>query len=159
VGQFSHEGPLRRALSALKYERDLARVGPLAALLVPALRVARFDLTTAVPLHPWRQRGRGFNQSELLLRAALRQLGVGPPARLLRRTRTTAPQVGLPAPERRTNVEGAFAVAPRAPSLRGRTVLLFDDVVTTGSTLQAAAAPLRAAGAEVTCLALLQALA
>ena len=50
-------------------------------------------------------------------------------------------------------------VAPRTPGLCGRTVLLFDDVVTTGSTLRAAAAPLRAAGAQVTCLALLQALA
>ena len=97
VGLFSHEGPLRRAVSALKYERDLARVGPLAALVTPALRSTRFDLAVAIPLHPWRQRGRGFNKSELLLRAALRQVGAPPPRALLRRTRATAPQVGLPA--------------------------------------------------------------
>lgn len=159
VGLFSHEGPLRRAVSALKYDRDLGRVGPLAALLVPALEARRFDLAVAVPLHPRRQRARGFNQSDLLLRTALRLLDRAPPRPVLRRTRATTPQVGLPASARRANVEGAFTLAPRAPGLQGRCVLLFDDVVTTGSTLQAAAAPLTAAGAEVTCLALLQALA
>jgi len=160
IGQFSHEGPLRRALRALKYDRDLSRVGPLADVVALALSGSRFDLATAVPLHPRRQRRRGFNQSELLLRRALRSAGITPPVSLLRRTRATPPQVGLPAARRRDNVAGAFAIRPgAAPSVRGRTVLLFDDVITTGSTLRAAAAPLCAAGAQVTYLALLQAVA
>jgi len=151
---------MRRALSALKYERDLARAGPLGRVLGPRLGQASFDLAVAVPLHRSRQRSRGFNQSELLLREALREAGLPPPAPVLKRSRDTAPQVGLPANLRRHNVEHAFVlrVHKRFP-LRGRRVLLFDDVVTTGATLQAAAAPLRAAGAQVSFLALLQAVA
>lgn len=160
VGAFSHEGPLRRALSALKYDRDLARVGPLAALLHARLAASRFDLAVAVPLHIRRQRSRGFNQSDALLRAALRGIGKPAPRPALRRIRPTAPQVGLSGSARRDNVVGAFDLHPRhSADLPGQTVLLFDDVVTTGATLQAAAAPLRAAGARVTCLALLQAVA
>ena len=160
VGCFSHEGSLRRALSALKYERDLARVGPLADLLAPALNARPFDLAVAVPLHRRRRRARGFNQSEQLLRAALRRARLPPPVPLLRRTRATAPQVGLSGAARRHNVEGAFDLQPgRRPVLHGASVLLFDDVMTTGATLEAAAAPLRAAGARPTYLALLQAVA
>lgn len=157
-GAFSHEGALRRALSAFKYERDLSRVGPLAELI--PLRDLAFDYAVAVPLHPRRQRFRGFNQSELLLRRALRMHGRQAPVHALRRTRATAPQVGLPAHLRKDNVAGAFALDRRAPALlQGRRVVLFDDVITTGATLQAAAAPLRAVGAEVSFLALLQAVA
>jgi len=151
---------MRRALSALKYDRDLARAGPLGQMLGFHVRRASFDLAVAVPLHRRRQRSRGFNQSELILRWALRAGGQPPPVALLRRSRNTTPQVGLPANLRRENVEHAFvALPPRSLLLRGRRVLLFDDVITTGATLQAAAAPLRAAGAHVSFLALLQAVA
>lgn len=160
IGLFSYEGPMRRALSALKYDRDLGRAGPLGQALGPRLTACAFDLAVAVPLHRRRQRARGFNQSELLLRGALRAAGLPPPAPVLRRSRNTPPQVGLPAHDRRTNVDGAFALVPiKRHPVRGRRILLFDDVVTTGATLHAAAAPLRAAGAQVSFLALLQALA
>lgn len=160
VGVFSHEGPMRRALSALKYERDLARAGPLGRVLGPHVRQASFDLAVAVPLHRSRQRHRGFNQSEILLREALRAAGLPGPAAVLKRARDTPPQVGLPAKLRRHNVAHAFALQPHKKlPLRGRRVLLFDDVVTTGATLQAAAAPLSDAGAQVSFLALLQAVA
>ncbi|MBV1862188.1 MAG: ComF family protein, partial [Nannocystaceae bacterium] len=155
-----HEGPMRRALSALKYERDLTRAGPLGRALAPHVALASFDLAVAVPLHRRRQRFRGFNQSDVMLREALRAAGRPPPAPVLKRSRHTTPQVGLPAKLRRKNVEDAFVIRPTKKfPLRGRRVLLFDDVVTTGATLQAAAAPLRAAGAQVSFLALLQALA
>ena len=160
VGLFSHEGPMRRALSALKYGRDLARAGPLGRVLGPSVAAASFDLAVAVPLHRRRQRARGFNQSDLLLRTALRAAGRRPSVSALKRCRHTPPQVGLSASLRRQNVEGAFAVrSAHQAGLRGRRILLFDDVVTTGATLHAAAAPLRAAGAQVSFLALLQAVA
>lgn len=151
---------MRRALSALKYERDLARTEPMGRMLCQRLTEASFDAAVAVPLHRRRQRFRGFNQSDLILREALRAAGRPPPLTVLKRSRNTPPQVGLPAPLRRENVDGAFILRPaEGSSLRGRRVLLFDDVVTTGATLQAAAQPLRAAGAQVSFLALLQAVA
>ena len=161
VAPFVYEGPLRRAMAAQKYERDLGRVGPLADLLRGAPALAIEDLAEAipVPLHRARQRSRGFNPAELLLRRAVKGHGLRVRNRL-RRVRATPPQVGLPPAARRTNVAGAFALRRGAEAaLRGRHVLLFDDVVTTGATMEAASAPLRGAGARVSVLALLQAVA
>jgi ComF family protein len=100
-----------------------------------------------VPLHPGRRWERGFNQAELLARALARRSGLPHEARALRRRRPTTPQTGLTAAGRRRNMAGAFLV--RRPDLvAGRTVVLVDDVVTTGATAMACARALRQAGAR-----------
>jgi ComF family protein len=96
-----------------------------------------------VPLHPRRQRERGFNQAEDLAR------GLGLPLlRALRRVRATQPQVDLPAEQRQTNVKGAFELRRWPfPGNRRPVIVLVDDVVTTGATLDACARQLKKAGA------------
>ncbi|MBI3047859.1 MAG: ComF family protein [Acidobacteria bacterium] len=146
-----YEGTLRDILQAFKYDDRRALARPLGALLRAAgadlLRGA--DCVVPVPLHAWRRLGRGFNQADALAR----QLGA-PVVRALSRTRATPPQTGLTAAARRHNVRGAFRISPllsrraRARWLAARTVLLVDDVRTTGATLSACAAVLLDAGAR-----------
>jgi ComF family protein len=134
----------------LKYEgqRHLAR--PLSELLLDCLaaRPLAVDLLVPVPLDRGRGRERGYNQSALLAEPIGRALGLPLLAGALRRTRATRPQVGLSARERRANVRGAFACADPS-AVEGRRVLVVDDVMTTGATLEACADALTAAGAAV----------
>ena len=100
-----------------------------------------------VPLHPKKLRERGFNQSLLLARHIAAQLDVELDFLSLRRIRYTQPQTGLKRDERRKNVRKAFGLKdPKA--VRGRTVLLVDDVTTTGNTLNECARLLKRSGAE-----------
>ena len=138
-----YDGPLRAVIHALKYQgrRSLAR--PLAALM--RLRGATLldgaACAVPVPLHASRRRHRGFNQSADLAR----HLGL-PVVHALRRVRPTATQAELPAAQRHRNVRDAFAVTRAGRALAGRTVVLVDDVSTTGATLDACARALKAAG-------------
>ena len=144
-----YEGSLRDIIHAFKYEgrRGLARpLGKLAAAQGDViLRGAQWAVP--VPLHPVRQLQRGFNQADDLAR----ELGL-PVANLLWRVRMTPAQTGLHAWARRRNVRGAFALSPlwsrrqRRSSLAGCTVVLVDDVRTTGATLNACAEVLLEAG-------------
>lgn len=163
---FAYEGALPAALMQLKWQGRDDLAAPLGALLAPLLTAAagRCDLVMPVPLHPRRLRERGYNQAALLLRAGLRaRRGVGPalPLRsgLLVRQLLTPPAQAQGARARLLRVAGSFAVPPRChAALRGRRVLLVDDVVTTGATVSACAQALHAAGAaHVEAVALLRA--
>lgn len=161
---YAHEGPLRTALTAFKFSGALELAGPLARLYAPArtLRTGPpWDVIVPVPLHFLRALGRGFNQCALLadgLRAELvrrdRNGGRRRPVpsvdhRALRRIRATRAQTRQGADARRRNVVGAFAVrSRRLEVVRGRSVLVLDDVTTTGATLRACMDALRAAGAR-----------
>jgi ComF family protein len=141
---------LREALHAFKFAGKRAVALPLGDLLAeagaawPPARGA--DLLVPVPLHRDRQRQRGFNQAALLTERLGRLWGVAVAPHALERTAPTLAQTGLGGEERRRNVRGAFAV-PRPATVRGRRVLLVDDVLTTGATADACAGALRRAGA------------
>jgi ComF family protein len=142
-----YEGTLREIIHAFKYDgrRSLAR--PLAAMMRTAgselLRDA--DFVVPVPLHPWRRLRRGFNQAEDLAAWLDR-----PIVKALRRARATQPQSGLTARQRRRNVRDAFRLSRRlrARTLKDASVVLVDDVRTTGATLDACARVLKDAGAR-----------
>lgn len=135
-----YDGAGRLLVSRVKYQDARAAVGWLADAMVARLPDDHgCDLVTWAPTSSGRRRRRGFDQSELLARAVARRVGLAS-ASLLRR-RPGPPQTGRGAADR---AEVGFCADRRGA---GRTVLLVDDVITTGSTLRAAAAALRAAGA------------
>lgn len=140
-----HEGPVERAIHRFKYRgrRGLAR--PLAVLLAERLAVEGLpaEAIAWVPLHPRRRRQRGYDQAWLLAAELAQLTGLPLLEGVLERSRRTPPQVGLDRLQRRTNVAGAFTC--RRTNSAGP-VLLIDDVATTGATLDAAAAALKAAG-------------
>lgn len=141
--------PLRTVLHRFKYERDLAAAGPLARLLASrhTLDATQYDVVVPVPLHLDRLRWRGFNQAQQLAAPLARRAGVGLDPFALERMRATQPQVRLDAAQRRRNVHNAFRVR-RPAAVRDRRVLLFDDVYTSGATVDACARVLLAAGAR-----------
>ena len=134
-------GPARRVVHGLKFSgiRDLAE--DMAEALIPVVEALAPDAVYAIPLHRRRRLRRGFNQAEVLLDRLGWPTGPG----RLERVRATASQVGLSAGERRENVAGAFRY--RGPGLRGATVAVLDDVVTTGATASECARVLRQHGA------------
>lgn len=141
-------GPLREAIHAFKYSGRSDLAEPLAGLMAAFWQRCALpaDCVVPVPLHPSRERERGFNQATLLARAFAAQTGLTLTVGGLERVRETPPQIGLSASERRANVRGAFRIG--VGMLPGRRPLIVDDVCTTGATLEACAAPLIAAGCE-----------
>lgn len=138
--------PVARAVVAFKYG-GAQRLGPrLAAALLPRVPDPAIDLVVPVPLHPRRLRRRGYNQSAVLARHLARLLGrpVGPT--VVVRTRDTPSQTALALDARTRNVAGAFLVR-RPADVLGRSILLVDDVWTSGATVRAVATTLCEAGA------------
>jgi ComF family protein len=150
---FDQEGAVQRLLHVLKYD-GVRRVGEslgreAGRVLGLSIRGYGVDGIVPVPLHRARLRERGYNQSLLIARGLGAALDLPVLHPVLRRVRYTKSQTALRHDERRRNVAGAFALDPRCRiPLADRTLLLVDDVATTGATLCACAEVLRARGAE-----------
>ena len=142
-----HEGVLQTAIHALKYENVPELAQTLAARMEQVIVQLdwQIDMIAPVPLHTTRLEERGYNQSQLIGDQLARRLNSMCLPEALERSRNTPSQVGLNAQERKMNVSDAFHALPELVS--GRHILLVDDVLTTGATLQACAEAARAAGA------------
>ena len=147
---FVYEGPCREMVHSFKYQNKTHLRRPLALLTVDHLAdfIASVpsDLIMPVPLHRARLRSRGFNQAVLLGEIISRKISIPMDRDNLKRIRWTEPQVNLSANERRTNVKDAFSVRDAA-RVQGSNILLLDDVLTTGSTVEECARVLKTAGA------------
>jgi ComF family protein len=145
-----YEGSLRELCLRLKHQRNAWLAPGLGELWIESRRPAVASLPAEawivpVPLHWWRHWRRGYNQAEALARALARRLD-RPVRRPLRRVQATKKLAELSPTERVRALRGAFR-ARTNPSLDGRTILLVDDVLTTGATCGAAARALKQAGA------------
>ena len=162
ISGFRAAGPLRELIHRFKYSGDLALRGVLADALIHTLeepRLAVEDLSTwllvPVPLHWLREMRRGFNQSWELCRELSQRTGI-PAAQVMRRSRRTSTQAKLNRQERLENLRGVFSLrrsfplpVRQRPDIRGKKVLLVDDVLTTGATAHECAKVLkREAGVE-----------
>ena len=144
---FVMDGPARRLAHELKYEGLTSLAEPMAGLMAACIDVMEADLVVPVPLHRGRERSRGYNQAAELARHLADASGLPYDARAARRIRDTAPLARtMHRAERRAIVAGAFTAERQR--VEGRRVLLVDDVVTTGATLDACAGALLEAGAS-----------
>ena len=143
VAAYRYAGAARSGIRALKYQGQ-ARLAPFFAnaLVIPS--DWQIDCVVPVPLHPLKRWLRSYNQSELLAAELCSRLKIPLQSSLLRRTRFTKSQTTLNGFERARNVSHAFSALP---AVRGKSILLIDDVTTTHSTLLACAVALRDAGA------------
>jgi len=162
LGGFSLEGliavayfqdPLKEAIHALKYDgvRELSK--PLSELLIKHLKDERLQfikgsILIPMPLHKKRELQRGFNQAVLLAEEIGKKLNLKILENVLVKAKNTAPQMELKKEERRKNIKGAFAFVGDKKTVKGKIILLVDDVATTGSTLTECAKVLKRAGAK-----------
>lgn len=156
VSYAAYEGGLRSLIHMLKYEGVTTAARPLGKMLAAAVEKIDEDalkdaVVVVVPLHPRKEKQRGFNQSQLLAEEAVREMrGAGATLKMtrgvLRRGRPTESQFGLSPRERRRNLKGAFTVR-KVEAIRGKTVLLVDDIYTTGATARECSRTLLEAGA------------
>jgi len=146
---YHYAPPVDHFIRALKFHQQLGLARLLGEQLARRLAPAapRPELIIPVPLHGARLRERSYNQALEIARPVARALGVPLDFRSLERVRATAPQTGMTIDARRKNLRGAFALR-NDDVVRNRHVVLVDDVMTTGSTVQAAAQCLRASGAR-----------
>ncbi len=142
------DDPLRQALHRLKYRRDIGLGDALAVQMVDFILKLDWpiDMIVPIPLGKTRQKERGYNQVGMVARPLSLALGLAYSPKALIRRRDTRSQVGLPREQRRENVRDAFQAV--GVQVRDRTILLMDDVATTGSTLEAGADALLSAGAR-----------
>jgi ComF family protein len=140
----------RHSMAQIKYENKREYLELYGEFLAARYRgrISRMhaDAIVPVPVHESRMRARGFNQAQLLAEILGRKLGIPVMPELLKRTKKTAPQKELSAAERLKNLTGAFEAGEIPASVKS--VLIADDIYTTGSTVEACARALRSAGVE-----------
>jgi len=149
IAPLYYEGAAREALTGLKFRRRFSGAEPLAALMAEAVLAddGQFDLVTWAPLSAKKLRERGFDQALLLTGKMCKRLGCPKPVRVLKKTKQRAVQSSLQDDEaRRANALGSYRVT-REDLVRGKRILLADDICTSGATLSECAALLLAAGA------------
>ena len=138
---------LSRSLAIrLKYGRKVAIARTMARYMAPLVGEGEDRMLVPVPLHRTRIWGRGFNQSALIASELSRRLGIAANPVALRRVRRTPPLKGMSPLQRRKTVAGAFLVRDKQ-AIAGKTIILVDDVLTTGSTAEACARALKRGGA------------
>lgn len=140
------ENPVQEALHRLKYRRDIGLGEMLSGQMSEFVRQLGWsiDILIPIPLGKKRQKERGYNQVAMVAMPLSLQMGLNYSPNALSRARETRSQVGLSAGERQENVKNAFRAD--AKKVSGRTVLLMDDISTTGATLSSAAEALRSSG-------------
>ncbi len=147
----AYDGRLRDLIQLFKYNGYESLRKPLGAFLSQCYpHGVTFDVLVPMPIHPAREAERGFNQAEALAEE-LKSISGLRVERLVARHKKTEKQAGLSSRERRLNVRDAFAV-PDARRVRGKRILLIDDVLTTGASANSCALALKKAGASTVAL-------
>ena len=149
---FPYTAALKTRLRGLKYFNKPQTAGSFGNLLAAKWRDFAVDITIAeaivpVPLHPARFAERGYNQSELLANALRRELHLPVYAHAVIRTKNTSAQYALSPTQRAENLQDAFAGGRDLPKVRGKSIILLDDIITTGATMRGCASVLRQNGA------------
>ena len=146
---YDYKGAVREAIHRLKYENDMGLGEKLADHLIDFYRTQgwQVDIIIPMPLFESRQTERGYNQTALLAIPMSLKLGVKYRSDAIIRVKNTTSQVGLSEAERWKNVSDAFLANPQI--VKGRSILIIDDVSTTGATMNAAALAVRTAGAQL----------
>ncbi len=140
-----YDGALRKAINLFKYHRIRRLSKPLSEITAH-LKIPPVDAVVPVPLHERRLRRREYNQSALLSRNISERIGAELFVHCLIKVQDTKPQVGLSSPERRGNIRKAFETENET-MIRGKSILLIDDVITTGTTVRECSRVLKKAGA------------
>lgn len=143
-----YKGPLKEAIHSLKYQNNLALGFSLSEMLAKKINMEKWDidLVVPVPLSKIRQKERGYNQAALLAHPLAERMGVKYDSKSLIRKKATESQVHLSAEERSRNMAEAFSAKPDV--WKGQSVLIIDDVITTGSTINECARTIREGGAK-----------
>lgn len=153
VSPFRYDGVISTAIQRFKFNGEKIIVQALVPQMIKSIKQGfpdvSFDFVTYVPQTDKRLRERGFNQSAILAKSCAKELGL-PCNNVLIKTRNTKDQHTLKAKDRISNLKGAFSIEGKA-DINGKTVLLCDDIKTTGATLNECSKELLRAGAKEVC--------